>query len=112
MAIPRTHPRLRSGYASDCRWREFRPWHWRNSLSVRFLDAGESCLVVELGDAISVALNRQVRALDLALERVRVKGVLEAVPTYRSLAVYYDPLIIGRDALRQQVRELWDSLGG
>lgn len=81
-------------------------------MSIRFLDAGESCLVAELGDAINVALNRQVRALDLALEQARVEGVLEAVPTYRSLAIYYEPLIISRDALRQQVSGLYDSLEG
>ena len=81
-------------------------------MSVRFLDAGESCLVVEFGDAINVACSRQVRALDLALEKAGVTGVLEAVPTYRSLAIYYEPLVIGRDALRQQVSGLCDLLGG
>jgi KipI family sensor histidine kinase inhibitor len=66
--------------------------------------------VVELGDAIDVALNRQVRALGLALEQARVKGVLEAVPTYRSLAIYCDPLTIDRDALKAQVLSLYTSL--
>ncbi|MGB4782584.1 5-oxoprolinase subunit PxpB [Candidatus Methylomirabilis sp.] len=80
-------------------------------MSVRFLDGGESCLVVELGDAIDLTLNRQVRALSLALEQARVKGVLEAVPTYRSLAIYYDPLTIDRDALKAQVLSLHGSLG-
>jgi len=80
-------------------------------LSVRLLDGGESCLVAELGDAIDLALNRQVRALGLALEQARVKGVLEAVPTYRSLAIYYDPLMIDRDALKAQVLLLQGSLG-
>ena len=80
-------------------------------MSVRFLDGGESCLVVELGDAINLTLNRQVRALSLALEQARVKGVLEAVPTYRSLAIYYDPLTIDRDALKAQVLSLHGSLG-
>lgn len=80
-------------------------------MSVRFLDGGESCLVVELGDAIDLAVNRQVRALGLALEQARVKGVLEAVPTYRSLAIYYDPLTIDREALRAQVGTLYGSLG-
>lgn len=80
-------------------------------MSVRCLNGGESCLVVELGDAIELALNRRVRALGLALEQARVKGVLEAVPTYRSLAIYYDPLTIDRDALKQQVGSLYGSLG-
>ena len=79
-------------------------------MSVRYRDSGESCLVVELGDAIDVALNRQVRALGLALEQARVKGVLEAVPTYRSLAIYCDPLTIDRDALKAQVLSLYSSL--
>jgi inhibitor of KinA len=80
-------------------------------LSVRFLEGGESCLVVELGNAIEIALNRQVRALELAVEQARVKGVLEAVPTYRSLAIYYDPLTIDRETLRQQVGLLYNALG-
>lgn len=80
-------------------------------MSVRFLDGGESCLVAELGDAIDLVLNRQVRALGLALEQARLKGVLEAVPTYRSLAIYYDPLTIYRDVLKAQVLLLYGSLG-
>ena len=79
-------------------------------MSVRCLDGGESCLVVELGDAIELALNRQVRALGLALEQARMKGVLEAVPTYRSLAIYYDPLTIDRDVLKTQILSLYGSL--
>jgi len=78
---------------------------------IRFLDGGESCLVAELSDAIDLSVNRRVRALDAALEQARVNGVLEAVPTYRSLAVYYDPLTIGRDALLQQISLLYRSLG-
>jgi KipI family sensor histidine kinase inhibitor len=78
-------------------------------LSVRFVDAGESCLVVELGDRIDVALNLQVRALCLAVERAGLAGVQEAVPTYRSLAIYYDPLRIGRGALKENIDALLHS---
>lgn len=81
-------------------------------MSIRLLDGGECCLVVEMGEAIDLAVNRRVRALGLALEQARVNGVLEAVPTYRSLAIYYDPMTIDRDALGQQIGTLYDSLGG
>jgi KipI family sensor histidine kinase inhibitor len=64
-----------------------------------------------LGDAIDLVVNRQVRALGLTLEQARVKGVLEAVPTYRSLAIYYDPLMITCDALKQQVGLLYGLSG-
>lgn len=78
-------------------------------LGVRFIDAGESCLVVEVGDRIDVALNLRVRALCLAVERAGIPGIQEAVPTYRSLAIYYDPLSIGRSALTQKVEGLLGS---
>ncbi len=75
-------------------------------MPVRTLDAGESCLVVELGDRIDVALNLQVRALGQAVERAGLAGIKEVVPTYRSLAIYYDPLRIDRDDLRQKIDAL------
>jgi inhibitor of KinA len=62
-----------------------------------FHDAGECALVVEFGDRIDDALTDQVLALDAALPLVA--GLLETVPTYRSLMVHYDPLILPRAAL-------------
>jgi KipI family sensor histidine kinase inhibitor len=75
-------------------------------LSVRVVDAGEACVVVELGDRIDVELNGQVRALGLAVERAGLTGVQEVVPTYRSLAIYYDPLRIDRDVLKRSIDRL------
>jgi KipI family sensor histidine kinase inhibitor len=75
----------------------------------RVVDAGESCLVVELGDRIDVEVNVQVRALGLAVERAGLMGVQEAVPTYRSLAIYYDPLRIDRTVLKEKIDALLGS---
>ena len=69
----------------------------------RFLHAGDQALVVELGDAIDPDLNRRVRDLRLAIEKAEVSGVLDLVPTYRSLLIYYDPV-------RTSANELKDSL--
>jgi inhibitor of KinA len=66
-----------------------------------FRDAGECALVVEFGDRIDDALTDQVLALDAALPPIA--GVLETVPTYRSLMMHYDPLILPRVALVAQV---------
>ena len=59
--------------------------------------------MVELGDRIDVEVNLHVRALCVAVERARLPGVQEAVPTYRSLAIYYDPLRIDRAALKESI---------
>ena len=37
--------------------------------TVRFLTAGDCAVTVELGDGISEAVNRRIRALSLALEK-------------------------------------------
>ena len=67
-----------------------------------FRDAGECALVVEFGDRVDDALAAQVLALDAALPVVA--GLLETVPTYRSLMLHYDPLILPRSDLMGHVQ--------
>ncbi|MCK0207378.1 5-oxoprolinase subunit PxpB [Starkeya koreensis] len=73
----------------------------------RLLDAGEAGLVVEFGDAIDEALNRRVIALADALEARALEGVRELVPTYRSLLVMFDPLVLAKARLREEIAALW-----
>jgi inhibitor of KinA len=72
----------------------------------RFLDAGETALVVEFGSSVDPEINGRVLVLDDALTRLAVAGVRETVPTYRSLMIHYEPLVISRDALIETVREI------
>ena len=72
----------------------------------RFLDAGETALVVEFGDTADPAFHRQVLALDGALARTPVNGVLESVPTYRSLMIHFDPRATSAETLADAVRQL------
>ena len=51
----------------------------------RYLPAGESALVVEFGDTIDPKIHDRVLALDAALQQAKWEGVIETVPTYRSL---------------------------
>lgn len=75
-------------------------------MPLRFLDSGESMLVVEFGDRIDPAVNELVLALDGALTAAGLPGVVETVPTFRSLAVHYEPLEISRAALIARLAEL------
>jgi inhibitor of KinA len=71
----------------------------------RFLNAGETALVVEFGDSVDPAINARVLALDAALRADPPAGVRECVPTYRSLMIHYDPLQLDRDRLIRIARE-------
>ncbi|MCI0598532.1 MAG: allophanate hydrolase subunit 1 [Beijerinckiaceae bacterium] len=59
--------------------------------SPRYLPAGESALVVEFGTAIDPKVHDRVLALDEAVQKAEWQGVIETVPTYRSLMIHIDP---------------------
>lgn len=73
---------------------------------VRMLVAGEQGLVVEFGDSIDPAVNARVHRLARALAARGLDGVIEVVPTYRSVLVLFDPLILPRKRLASEVGAL------
>ena len=72
----------------------------------RLLPSGDSAVTVEFSKDIDDAANQRVLALDRALAREPITGVTEAVPTYRSLLVHYDPVAISFDALGEKLKAL------
>ena len=71
-----------------------------------FLPAGDRAFAVELGDAIDPEVNRRVHSLSRAVENSDLSGVVDLVPTYRSLLVEYDPLQASVDDLQRRLLEL------
>lgn len=76
----------------------------------RFLLSGDTAVTVEFGDEISEAVSAQVRAFDIALRGGGVPGIVETVPTFRSLMVHYDPGVILYDDLTTRLRDALDRL--
>ena len=58
----------------------------------RLVPAGDSVVVVEFEERIDEAVNAQAIRLAASVEAARIAGVRDVVPTYRSVAVYFDPL--------------------
>ena len=69
------------------------------SAPVRIRVAGTGGLVVEFGSTVDPSLNGLVMALDARLREHPLPGVIETVPTYRSLLVRFDPLAADRRQL-------------
>lgn len=69
-------------------------------MTFRILDAGDTALTIEFGDRVDQRLLAEVAALDEALARLvdsgGLHGIVETVPTFRSLTVIYDPLLTTR----------------
>jgi 5-oxoprolinase (ATP-hydrolysing) subunit B len=70
----------------------------------RILPCGDAALTVEFGREIDPAVNARVLALDVRVGGLA--GVLESVPTYRSLLVHYDPEAIEFHALASALLDL------
>ena len=73
------------------------------SVEARILPAGETCIFVDFGEKIDMKINGYVQALRHSLMREPFTGLHELVPTYRSLAIYFDPLTIDFPALKQRL---------
>lgn len=82
----------------------------RTATAPRFLPAGDTALVVEFGDRVDPAVNRRVIALGAAVRDAGLPGIVDLVPTFRSLMVHYDPLTANRAAVEGLVRGLLDDV--
>ena len=66
------------------------------------LPAGDSAFVFQLGTEVSSGINDRIIALAEAIAAAAPEGLIELVPTYRSLMVCYDPVRVrGRDLAAQ-----------
>lgn len=59
----------------------------------KFFPAGDKGLIMEFGNSINKEINEKIRSMVLALDRKKLPGIQELVPTYRSLMIFYDPFI-------------------
>lgn len=75
----------------------------------RFLAAGESCLVVEFADEIDRGANDAVTRLKDWLEKESDIQLRECLPTYRSLAIYFDPLVESMDKIIEETKKALGS---
>ncbi len=76
----------------------------------RILTAGDTAIIVEFGDGIDRGLNAIVRALARRLDECRISGLNEAIPTFRSLTVFYEPLELSRMILEGHIARIMRDL--
>ena len=78
-----------------------------SAASVRYLSCGDTAFTVEFANEVSPEINCRVIALHAAIGRARaagqLAGLVETVPTMRSLLVTYDPLLTSRATLQPAI---------
>ena len=72
--------------------------------------AGDTALILQFGNTIDRAIVDKVNSLDTLIHAAMLTGnlvgVLETVPTFRSLAVVYDPCVLPPEELLDKIRML------
>jgi KipI family sensor histidine kinase inhibitor len=76
----------------------------------RLLPFGDAALTVEFGNEIDPALNERVIAFADALRARGWPGVIDIVPTYRSVTIHVDPLLLDVATLADRLHELSPTL--
>jgi len=77
-----------------------------------FRIAGDRGLLVEYGDAIDPAVNQKVRSMAIVVKNNMPDGVIEIIPTYRSILTFYDPSVTTPSALKETLVALEKGLSG
>jgi inhibitor of KinA len=82
---------------------------------MRLLPLGDTAWTVEFGDRIDPALHGRVLGLLDALEKARADdrfaGIVDLVPTFRSLTVGYDPFVCNGERLGEALLALAQQAG-
>jgi KipI family sensor histidine kinase inhibitor len=65
--------------------------------------AGDSVFIVEFEERIDPEVNASAIALADAIQQAQFAGIRDVVPTYRSVAVYFDPLRTSADELMRRL---------
>ena len=75
------------------------------SPSRRIREAGDSALLLELEWAIDPEVNARVIAIATVVREAGIAGVRDVVPTFRSVAVFFDPLVTDVALVAHVLRE-------
>ncbi|MFB9750224.1 5-oxoprolinase subunit PxpB [Paenibacillus hodogayensis] len=67
---------------------------WKLPEGVRIVPLGDSALVIQWGDAITPETHQRIRQLTAYLEVEPFVGMIECVPAFTTVTVYYDALIM------------------
>lgn len=71
-------------------------------------DAGDAGLLVEFGATYDPAINARVTAFDALISCKNIMGLIESVPSFRSVLLRIDPLVCDYAALKTTVRAMLD----
>ncbi|RSD26643.1 5-oxoprolinase subunit PxpB [Mesobacillus subterraneus] len=75
-------------------------------MKLDILPLGDLAIVISFGDVIADRTNVQIRQFMKKLDYANIKGIVEWVPAYTSLTVYYEPDILPYESLVAELNKV------
>lgn len=75
----------------------------------KILSLGDAAIIVDFGNCIDKSVNKLVHAVFYRLQNKPIPGMIEAVPAYCSITIYYDVLLIRNKLSKQMTAFEWVS---
>lgn len=63
-------------------------------LELNIKPLGDSAIIVQLGEGINLTLNKKVKSLCEIISKIPFDGIIEFVPAYNNITVYYNPFLV------------------
>lgn len=76
----------------------------------KYLICGDSAINMEFGNVISEEVNKKIKAVTTLIENSKISGINELVPTYRSLMIHYNPLIVEYEELVSLLKRIEENI--
>jgi inhibitor of KinA len=72
-------------------------------LSIEIVPIGDSAISISFGNEINESIHHQINHFSQNFRTLKIDGVIECVPTYTSIAIFYDPTKIRCSQLEKMV---------
>lgn len=76
---------------------------------IKYLIAGDNAIQMEFGNEISKEINAKIRSTIDEIEKAEIAGIIEMIPTYRSITITYDPCVVRYAELVEKLKRFEKS---
>ncbi|MCC3864491.1 5-oxoprolinase subunit PxpB [Terrisporobacter petrolearius] len=77
---------------------------------MKCLPVGDSALTLEFGDEINYEINNIIRVFNKKIKSLNIDGIVEAVPSFKALLIYYNPETLFFSEAKEIVTDLLETI--
>ncbi|WP_342558785.1 5-oxoprolinase subunit PxpB [Metasolibacillus sp. FSL K6-0083] len=77
---------------------------------ITFKPLNDCALLVVFGDSISITTHKEIQQFHKIIEQQPFHGMIEAVPSYTSICIYYDIVKLVNSPLRKHSQSIYDYI--